>query len=143
MAETAYQRTMKDMRLAGLNPILAYRQGATQAGQGAMAQTFNPDLSGIGSAMEGMQRSRKTGKEVSKVSDEKRLIQEQTNQAVSAQQVNNAEKQKKNTETELLREQIPGARAEGDIDRSAMGPALRKVNRASSSARGLIPMLGK
>jgi len=33
MRETAYQTTMEDMRKAGLNPILAYRQGPTTAGQ--------------------------------------------------------------------------------------------------------------
>lgn len=42
MRSTAYQATMKDMRLAGLNPILAYKSGATSAGAGAMGQT--PDF---------------------------------------------------------------------------------------------------
>ena len=42
MRGTSYQATMKDMRAAGLNPVLAYKQGAMGAGQGAQAQT--PDF---------------------------------------------------------------------------------------------------
>lgn len=38
MRATAYQATMEDMRKAGLNPILAYKQGATSAGSGAAAR---------------------------------------------------------------------------------------------------------
>lgn len=37
MRSTAYQATMKDMKEAGLNPILAYSQGATGAGSSPMA----------------------------------------------------------------------------------------------------------
>lgn len=48
--EQRYQRTMKDMRLAGLNPILAYRQGA---GAGAPAAGGG----GIGGTPQGVGRA--------------------------------------------------------------------------------------
>lgn len=52
MSNTAYQRSMNDMRYAGLNPILAYSQGGatTPGGMGASmsAATMNNTLEGLG-----------------------------------------------------------------------------------------------
>lgn len=45
MSNTSYQRSMADMALAGLNPILAYKQGGASTPSGNVA-TFPSDMTG-------------------------------------------------------------------------------------------------
>lgn len=51
MANTTYQRTMADMKAAGLNPMLAYSQGGSSVPVGPMASASSASLSsGLSSA---------------------------------------------------------------------------------------------
>lgn len=51
MANTSYQRAMKDMEKAGLNPILAYSQGGAQVPGGAVATSGNSAMGAASGVM--------------------------------------------------------------------------------------------
>lgn len=52
MYKRRYQMTVKDMKKAGLNPMLAYAQGAGSVPSGAMASFQNPAAAGVSSAVD-------------------------------------------------------------------------------------------
>lgn len=53
MSNTSYQRAVKDMQSAGLNPMLAYSQGGASAPMGSMPRVENTAAAGMASANQG------------------------------------------------------------------------------------------
>ena len=51
MSSTAYQRAVEDMKLAGINPMLAYMQGGASSPGGAQAQISDVAGPAVSSAM--------------------------------------------------------------------------------------------
>ncbi|AXH75139.1 MAG: DNA pilot protein [Microviridae sp.] len=92
---TAYQRAVKDMQLAGLNPMLAYSQGGASAGNGAMAQVEDTISPAVQTAF---QRQRLTQELDNMKATEK--------QSETAAKVNEA--QAKNIEADTINKDLQG-----------------------------------
>lgn len=127
MYRTRYQNTMRDMRLAGLNPILAYKQGVGPAMSGGSSVPGTPNvLAGMGGDVRSAMR----------IGQELRNLKLQGDQAqatirhADAQVVRENQTAKKlDTENRLLQYMEPGARAQGEFDASKPGQFFRELNR--------------
>jgi len=96
MSGSSYQRAMKDMSAAGLNPMLAYMQGGASSPQGAMATMSNPGAAmgnaiedGVSSAMSGLRLQ----KELRLLDEQKRATKNQADKTFAESQLIQAEMQ--------------------------------------------------
>jgi phenylalanyl-tRNA synthetase alpha subunit len=115
LSNTAYQRAMKDMKKAGLNPLLAGKMGGASTPMGAMAniRDFGPAVGQGVSAMQAMTQGYKAEAEIEQIHTQVDKIRQEiaTSEAdewlkVSAKKLNDQQVMRISQEIHNLKEQM-------------------------------------
>lgn len=122
MSNTAYQRAMSDMRRAGLNPILAYKQGGSSSPAGAMGSGSMPGGGTVGTTSAGQ-----VGPRVQANTELARAIGGAAHSAASAAQATAG--------IDLIREQTDNQRSQTSLNKAndALTKELEKKAREDTA----------
>jgi len=169
MSDTSYQRGMEDMRKAGLNPILAYKQGGASAPSGSTASQQNP-AAGVPAAISSAVQMKRVQAEIDNLESNAALTTERARTEQAQQGLINANtaltSERTNTQGHLTEQEkiriqtaiatlgktrmdslVAEAAADrailqGNIDRSDVGQFIGWLHRANELGLGPQQVLG-
>lgn len=155
MSNTAYQRTMKDMRLAGLNPLLAAKVGGASTPPGASALISDPVAAMRAGGVKEEEKKR-TLEDVKLRQEDRKLREAQINTAVQTARLvkdqatterfkaahYSAGFNKTWAETDLLKTRLPGALFEQYMDETRAGKAARMIGRGLPAIGAITTAVG-
>lgn len=136
MSSTAYQRGMADMKLAGLNPILAYQKGGASSPTGAQAAFTAPKIEGnpLGEAVNTGLTLRQKSAELANLQQQNKNLQATEHQIAADTILKNATSARTMSEDRILGDKkessaLEAAKAKIDqsIYQNSAGSTLRKA----------------
>lgn len=148
MSSTSYQRAVTDMKMSGINPMLAYQQGGASSPGGAQAQMQDV----VGPAVSSAMHAKRMGEELATMRSQRNLLDNQANVALTQAGLNQMHTNMGAEQMDGIRIQnmlhgaeLPRAQWQALMDRSKAGrfgmAADRVYETISPWAQALIPWL--